>query len=63
MPGRFSWGLKDRFSVERSLPHGQVAAVLGVCRALDLERLLDREPSRERDLVVALICQRLLAPG
>jgi len=54
---------EDRFRVERSLPHGHVAAVLGVLRALDLERLFSREGSRERDLVVALICQRLLAPG
>jgi hypothetical protein len=49
--------------VERSLPHGHVAAVLGVLRDLDLERLLARERCRERDLCVALICQRLLAPG
>jgi hypothetical protein len=54
---------EDRFSVERSLPHGHVAAGLGVLRSLDLERLLSREPSRERDLSVALLCQRLLAPG
>jgi hypothetical protein len=54
---------EDRFQVERSLPHGHVAAVLGVLRSLDLERLVSREPSRERDLAVALICQRLLAPG
>jgi Transposase DDE domain len=54
---------EDRFQVERSLPHGHVAAVLGVVRGLDLERLISREPSRERDLAVALICQRLLAPG
>ena len=54
---------RDRFSVERSLPHGHVVAVLGMVRALDLERLLSREPSRERDLVVALVCQRLLAAG
>jgi len=54
---------EDRFWVERSLPHGQVAAVLGTVRALDLERLISREPSRERDLAVALVCQRLLAPG
>ena len=53
----------DRFEIERSLPHGHVAAVLGVLRALDLERLLGRERSRERDLVVAMICQRLIAPG
>ena len=54
---------EDRFRVERSLPHGHVAAVLGTLRSLDLERLICREPSRERDLVVALVCQRLLAPG
>lgn len=54
---------EDRFEIERSLPHGHVAAVLGTVRSLDLERLVSREPSRERDLAVALICQRLLAPG
>ena len=53
----------EALRVERSLPHGHVAAVLGVLRALDLERLLARERCRERDLCVAMICQRLLAPG
>ena len=52
-----------RCAIERSLAHGHVAAVLGVLRDLDLERLLSRERCRERDLCVALICQRLLAPG
>ena len=54
---------EDRFEVVRSLPHGHVRAVLGVLRDLDLERLLSRERSRERDLCVAMICQRLLAPA
>ena len=49
--------------IERSLPHGHLAAVLGTLRKLGLERLLARERSRERDLTVALICQRLLRPG
>jgi Transposase DDE domain len=53
----------EALKVERSLGHGHVAAVLGVLRALDLERLLSRERCRERDLCVAMICQRLLAPG
>jgi Transposase DDE domain len=52
----------DDFEIVRSLPHGHVAAVLGVLRDLDLERLISRERCRERDLVVAMICQRLLAP-
>ena len=32
-------------------------------RALELEGLVDRRRSRERDLVVAMICARLLSPG
>jgi hypothetical protein len=51
------------FQIERSLGHGHVAAVLGVLRALDLERLIGRERCRERDLVVAMIVQRLIGPG
>ena len=50
-------------AVERSLPHGHVAALLGTLRALDLERVIGRQRCRERDLVVAMVCQRLLAPG
>jgi hypothetical protein len=51
----------DEFEIVRSLPHGHVAAVLGVLRALDLERLISRERCRERDLCVAMIGQRLLS--
>ena len=47
--------LDDDFEIIRSLPHGHVAAVLGVLRELDLERLICRERCRERDLVVAMI--------
>ncbi len=53
----------ERFAIARSLPHGHVAAVLGVLRDLDVERLVGRERCRERDLVVAMVCQRLLAAG
>jgi hypothetical protein len=48
--------------IRRSLPHGHVAAVLGTLRALGLEPLLDRRRSRQRDLAVALVVARLLAP-
>lgn len=54
---------EEAFDVERSLPHGHVAAVLSAVRRLGLARLIDRAPSRERSLVVAMIAQRLLAPG
>src|SRR5512144_193969 len=63
LAGRDLVDLDEQFAIERSLPHGHVAAVLGVLRDLDLERLLGRERCRERDLVVAMICQRLIGPG
>jgi hypothetical protein len=53
----------EAFEIEYSLPHGHVAAVLGTARKLGLERLLGRERSRERDLCLAMVCQRLLRPG
>ena len=53
----------EAFLVERSRPHGHVEAVLGTLRQLGLERLLASKPSRQRDLVVAMIVERLLHPG
>jgi hypothetical protein len=47
--------------VVRSLPHGHVAAVLGMLRRLKLEQLL--QPGPERARVLALIAQRVLEPG
>jgi hypothetical protein len=54
---------EEMFAIQRALPHGHVAAVLGVMRKLDLPRLLSRTASRERDLALALIASRLIAPG
>src|SRR5437899_12132212 len=53
----------EAFEVERSLPHGHIAAVLGMARRLELARLLDRSPSPERARVLAMVCQQVLAPG
>ena len=63
LAGRVLVDLEESFEIERSLPHGHVAAVLGVLRHLDLERLLSRERSRERDLCVAMICQLVIGAG
>jgi len=52
----------DAVVIHRSLPHGHVAAVLGTLRKVGLDRLLAAKGSRRRDLVVAMICARLLAP-
>ena len=63
LAGRRLVDLDDAFEITRSLPHGHVAAVLGVLRDLGLERVIGREASPERDLVVALIVQRVIGPG
>src|SRR5689334_15115211 len=54
---------EEVFEIQRSLPHGHVAAVIGVMRKLDLPRLLSRTVSRERDLALALIASRRRPPG
>src|SRR2546426_7297444 len=53
----------ELFATERSLPHGQVQALLAMSSRLGLARLLDRQPSPERSRVLALICQQVLQPG
>jgi transposase len=55
--------LPDSFRIERSRPHGHVAAVLGSLRKLQLDSMLDSQPSRQRDLVVAMIAARILDPA
>ena len=53
----------DALIIQRSWPHGHAAAVLGSARRLELESLLDPEPSRQRDLVLAMIVARVLHPA
>jgi Transposase DDE domain len=55
--------LGEGFEIVRTLPHGHVAAALGTIRSLDGERLIDPARSRRRDLVVALIVARIIAPA
>src|SRR5216683_2000028 len=50
-------------SIERSLPHGHVAAVLGIARRCGLAKLLDPAPAPVRSLVLALVVARVLEPG
>jgi transposase len=54
---------EDAFRMIRSLPHGHVQAVLAMFRRLELESLIASRPCRERDLVVAMIAQRILYPS
>jgi len=57
----------DEIQIERSLPHGLVAAALGTIRKIALDRLIlsttkDEASRRHCDLVVAMIVDRLIAP-
>src|SRR5512147_3351724 len=52
---------QEALTIVRSLPHGHVAAVLGTLRRID--RLLGPEGNRCRDLAIALIVSRIIAPA
>ena len=45
------------------MPHGHVEAILSMMGRLNIASLLDAESSRQRDLVVAMIAQRIVQPG
>jgi transposase len=53
----------DQFTIERTLPHGNVVAVLGTMKTLGIEKLLAHRSCRERQLVLAMIADRILSPG
>src|SRR5713101_7965900 len=57
---------REALSMQRSLPHGHVAAALGTLRKLGLDRLLSqggRQPKQEVALCVAMIVARLIEPA
>ena len=57
---------REALSMQRSLPHGHVAAALGTLRKLGLDRLLSqggRQPKLQVALCIAMIVARLLEPG
>ena len=53
----------EGIEILRSLPHGHVAAVLGVLRATGLETMIASRPSLERTLIVAMIVARVIDHG
>ena len=54
---------QESIIVRRALPHGHVAAVLGTLRNIGLDRMLGPPRNRCRDLVIAMIVVRLIAPA
>ena len=55
-------GAAEYFAVERSLPCGHVRAVKGTMQRLGMAELIASKPCRERDLVLAMVAQRVLRP-
>ena len=51
------------FVIEQTLPHGAVEAIVGTVRQLGLDTLIASTPSRERQLVLAMIAERLIHPS
>ena len=60
--GEHVHGAAQRFEVSASKAHGAAQAVLVAMRRLALPRLLGSRPGRERDLVLAMVASRILAP-
>lgn len=54
---------QESFVIERSIPHGHVEAVLGTIGKLGLDRVIASRRCRERDLVIAMIAERLIHPA
>jgi transposase len=52
----------EAFRTLHSSPHGHVEAILTMIRRLGLDDLIASRPSRPRDLVLAMIAERLLFP-
>jgi transposase len=53
---------EELLRIERSLPHGHVAAVLGAARQCGLDKLLGGAPAPLRPLCLALIVARVIEP-
>ncbi len=52
----------ETFRILSTRPHGHVEAILAMIRRLGLDSLIASRPSRQRDLVLAMIAERLLFP-
>jgi transposase len=50
-------------TIERSLPHGHVAAVLGAARACGAEKWFASAPEELRSVLLAMLCARVLGPA
>lgn len=61
--GRVVEASADRFVVERSLSCGHVRAIKTAMEKLGIAELISSKPCRERDVILAMIAQRIVRPG
>lgn len=52
----------DAFSIERSLPHGHVELIVEAVKRIGLDNVISAKRTRDRDLVLAMIIERLIHP-
>lgn len=62
LQGKRVAAVEDAFDVVASRHHGNALAVVSAMRRLGIDKLLGSQPSRERQLVLALIGARILTP-
>ena len=53
---------RELFRIERTLPHGHVEAILRMIERLGLGTLISSKRCRQRDLVLAMVVDRLIHP-
>jgi transposase len=53
---------EDDFEIQRTLPHGHVAAALGVLQDIGLDRIVYSRRSAQRDLAIAMTIARIIDP-
>lgn len=62
LKGERFYAIEQLFRVVRNIAHGHVEAVLGTIKRLGLDRIISSEASRQRDLVIGMIAERLIYP-
>jgi len=61
--GRVVEASGERFGIERSLPCGHIRAIRTTMERLGITELVSSKPCRERDLVLAMLAQRVARPS
>ena len=54
---------QELFTIERSLPHGHVAAVLGAARGIGIEAWFGAAPAPLQPLLLAMVVARVVSPA